>query len=339
MNINVIGLDIAKNVFHLIGLNQAGKVQLKKKLKRAQMLNWFAQQAVCTICMEACGSAHYWARELEKLGFEVKLLPAQHVKAFVQGSKNDYNDALAIAEASQRPKLHKVRIKTLDQQDKQALQRMRTGSINDRTALCNQVRGLLAEYGLVIPRGVSQLRKALPTLLEDADNGLTDFFRELLARKWQQLRELDEHIQAYNQKLQEASQHCEPIQRLQSIPGFGPVTANSFYCEITDGQAFRCGRDVSAYLGLVPRQHTSGDKTVLLGITKRGNKHLRSLLIHGARAALSQAAGKEDALSRWAIKLAERRGFNKAVVALANKLARIGWAVLARGETYEARMA
>lgn len=337
MNISVIGLDIAKQVFHVVGLNRAGKLQLRKKLKRNQVLAWFAQQPACTVSMEACGGSHYWGRELEKLGFTVNLIPAQHVKPYVRGNKNDYNDALAIAEASQRPELRCVGIKTPGQQDRQALLRMRKSVVGDRTALCNQVRGLLTEYGIVLPQGITVLRKAIPRLLEDADNGLSNLFRELLAQKQQQLEELDGHIDAYDQKLKQAAQGCEAIQRLQTIPGFGVVVANSFYSEVGDGKAFRRGRDVSASLGLVPRQHTSGDKQVLLGISKRGDRHLRSLLVHGARSVMKYAAGKEDALSRWATKLAERRGYNKAIVALANKLARIGWAVLAKGGTYQTR--
>lgn len=191
----IIGLDISKNSFHLVGLDERrGKITFKKHLKRAQLLTWFANHEVCQVSMEACSSSHHWGRELQKLGHKIKLLPAQHVKAYVQGNKNDYNDATAIAEATNRPRIHEVPLKTIEQQDRQAIQRMRKQAVTDRTALCNQTRGLLAEYGIVLPKGVHILSKALPDILEDAENGLTDLFRQLLRERRQQLVELNEHI-------------------------------------------------------------------------------------------------------------------------------------------------
>jgi len=333
--ITTIGLDLAKNVFHLIGTDTKGHEVLKKQLKRAQLLPWFAQLPPCLIGMEACTGAQEWARRLRALGHDARLLPAQDVKAYVRGNKNDYNDARAIAEAVVRPRTRCVAVKTVAQQDVQALHRLRAMQVANRTALCNQLRGLLAEYGIVLPQGVATLRRRLPALLEEGESGLSPLFRQLLAQGYQQLQELDAHIAYYSRLLIEQTRIDEAELRLQTIPGFGPVVASAFHAAVGDGQAYRRGRDVSASLGLVPRQHSSGGQAVLLGISKRGDSYLRSLLVHGARAALRQAHRKQDRLSRWATRLKAERGTNKAAVALANKLARIGWAVLRQHTVYE----
>jgi transposase len=264
------------------------------------------------------------------------LIPPQYVKPYVRGNKNDYNDALAIAEAVVQPQMRFAAIKTVAQQDIQALHRLRERRIAERTALCNQVRGLLGEYGIVLPRGVVSLRRRLPELLEDAGNGLSELFRRLLAQCDQQFGELDAHIDGYTRELKRQSRQSAVCQRLETIPGYGPIVASVFYSVVGDGSAYRRGRDVSAAVGLVPRQHSSGGKENLLGISKRGDRYLRSLLIHGARSVVRQAAGKDDRLSRWINRVKAARGYNKAVVALANKLARIGWAVLAHNTTYQA---
>jgi transposase len=334
--VTTVGLDLAKQVFHVVCCDAHGKVVGKRMLRRAQVLRYFANLPVALVGMEACGGAHYWARELQALGHAVKLLPARSVKAFVQGNKNDYNDALAIAEAVVRPEMRAVAVKTAAQQDIQALHRMRQQCVATRTRLCNQLRGLLGEYGMVLPRGVGSLRRRLPALLEDAENGLSTFFRRLLAEGYQQLRALDEHIATYDTEVVQHSRQDDACQRLRTIPGFGPIVASVFHSQVGDGQAYRRGRDVSAAMGLVPRQHSSGGKTVLLGISKRGDRQLRSLLVHGAQAVVRQAAHKDDRLSRWVNRLKAQRGHNKAVVALANKLARIGWAVLHNRSTYQA---
>ena len=271
-----------------------------------------------------------------QLGHQVKLLPAQYVKAYVRGNKTDYHDALAIAEASRVPEMRTVAVKTVAQQSIQALQRFRQSTVADRTALCNQIRGLLGEFGIVIAQGVPALRKALPVLLEDAENGLSDVFRRALALKYEQLCQLDKMINALTEQIQQEAQHHEPVQRLQTIPGFGPLTAMAFYSAVGDGKAFACGRDVSASIGLVPRQYSSGGKPMLLGISKRGDSRLRCLLVHGARSVIHHASKKTDTLSCWVMRLAERRGKNKATVALANKLARIGWAVLTQQQPFQA---
>ena len=235
---------------------------------------------------------------------------------------------------TKRPDLRLVTVKTVEQQDVQALHRLREARVAERTALSNQVRGLLAEYGIVFAQGVRVLRQQLPELLEDGENGLSDFFRRLLADCYRQLQEIDTHINFYTQTLKRHAQHNEAVQRLQTAPGFGPIVASVFQAFVGNGQAFRKGRDVSAALGLVPKQHSSGGKTVLLGISKRGDRYLRSLLIHGARAVVRLAANKDDKLSRWIKQLKSKRGFNKAAVALANKMARIGWAILRQETVY-----
>lgn len=339
MEITTTGLDLAKNVFHVVGLNRSGKMQMRKKLKRAQVLPYYANLPACVVAMEACASAHYWARELAKSGHTVKLLPARYVKAYVQGNKNDYNDALAIAEAACRPNARLVSPKTIAQQDIQALHRLREGVMRQRTGVINRLRGLLAEYGIVIPRGTSRLRSAIPAILEDADNGLTMFFRSLLSHAYTQLQELEEHIKHYDKEVKSVVRQDKSAQLLQSIPGYGPVISSLYGSVVGDGKAFKRGRDAAAFIGLVPRQHSSGDKAVLLGISKRGDRYLRALMIHGARSVMKNAHGKDDRLSRWAVALEQRRGRNKATVALANKLARIGWAVLTSGKPYEAKIA
>jgi len=333
--ITTIGLDLAKNVFHVVCCDEHGKVVKKKMLKRFQVLNYFANLPTCLVGMEACASAHHWARELGALGHQVKLIPPQYVKPYVRGNKNDYNDALAIAEAVIRPEMHFVAVKTPEQQDIQALHRLREKRLQERTALCNQLRGLLAEYGLILPKGVNILRRRLPELLEDGENGLSDLFRRLLAQSYQQLQELDGYIDFYTQEMKRQSQQDEACQRLQTIPGYGPIVASVFHSVVGNDEAYRRGRDVSASLGLVPRQHSSGGKEVLLGISKRGDRYLRSLLVHGARSVVIQATKKDDRLSRWINKVKAERGFNKAVVALANKMARIGWAVLVNKNVYQ----
>jgi len=329
-----VGLDLAKSVFHVVGIDGHSKQLFRKPLRRAQVAAWFAQQPVCRIGMEACSSAHYWARTLKVLGHEVKLVAPQHVKAFVRGQKNDYNDAAAIAEAVNHGQMHFVPIKSAAQLDLQALQRLRSRLIRERTGLSNQLRGLLAEHGIVLPVSLRVLRQRLPELLEDADNGLSVLFRRLLQLGWQHLLQVDAQVATLDRELAQAVQQDEACQRLLTIPGFGPVVACGFSVAVGDGRDYRRGRDVSASLGLVPRQHSTGGKPKLLGISKRGDGVLRSQLIQGARSVLTHAEGKDDALCRWALKVRAERGFNKATVAVANKLARIGWAVLRQQTIY-----
>ncbi len=336
MDITTVGLDLAKNVFHIVGMDAQGKERVKKRLSRSQVLKYFANAPRCRIGLEACASAHYFGRELTRLGHEVKLIPPQYVKAHLRGQKNDYNDARAISEAVRSPGMRFVEIKTVARQDMQSLVRLREGVIQSRTALANRLRGLLGEYGIAIPQGIGALRRAIPGVLEDAGNGLNEVFRRLLAQGQTQLGELDAHIDALTAQLAAAAREDERVERLQTVPGYGPIVASVFVSAVGDGHQYRRGRDAAAALGLVPRQHSSGGKNVLLGITKRGDRYVRSLLIHGARSVVIAAKGRDDALSRWINRLRETRGINKATVALANKMARIGWAIVHNGGRYQA---
>ena len=334
MKITTIGLDIAKSVFHLFAVNKMGRFVKKKQLRRKQVLAYMAKIEPCMIAMEACGGANYWARELMALGHQVRLIAPQYVKPYVKGNKNDYNDAEAIAEAAQRPNMRFVPIKSVEQQDIQNVHRQRERIKKERTALVNQTRGLLAEYGIVIHKGVAAVRKALPEILEDAENGLTVLSRELFAELLDELRGLDERFAHCERRIKSLNQDNEVCQRLDEILGIGPITASATYAAVGNGKEFKNGRHYSAWLGLVPGQHSTGGKTTLLGISKRGNAYLRTLYIHGARAVLRHCANKQDRFSRWAQSVLARRGHNKACVAVANKIARMAWVIMAKGESY-----
>lgn len=334
MNNSVVGLDIAKNVFHLYSVGDEGQV-LKKKLRRREVLAYFANYPESLIGIEACGSSHHWARELIKLGHQVILLNARYVKSFVVGNKNDYNDAAAIFDAVTRPNKRVVAIKTIEQQDIQLAHRIRQELVDKRTALVNQTRGLLSERGIVIHQGINQVRKQLPLILEDAENGLTPLSRELFAEQYEKLLALDADIKAHDRRIGRLCQANELSKRFLEVPGIGELTATLAVSDIGTGKGYRRSRDYAASLGVVPRQHSSGGKQVYLGISKRGNRRLRTLLIHGARAVVKNCAGKTDKLSLWLQGLVERRGFNKAAVALANKNARILWTMASKGEAYK----
>lgn len=338
MKITTIGLDIAKSVFHLYAVNKMGRYVTKKQLKRHQMTRYFARLEPCLVAMEACGSANHWARQLKSLGHEVKLIAPQYVKPYVKGNKNDYNDAEAIAEAAQRPTMRFVPIKSIEQQDIQNLHRQRERLKKARTALSNQVRGLLAEYGIVINKGVAAVRKGLPDILEDAENDLTMRSRELFAELLEELRILDERFKHSDKQIELSNRGNETCERLEAILGVGPLIASGTYAAAGDGKDFVNGRHFSAWLGLVPGQHSTGGKPKLLGISKRGNAYLRTLYIHGARSVLQHSESKTDRFSLWAQALKERRGHNKACVAVANKMARMAWVIMARGETYRPAM-
>ena len=330
--ITAVGLDTSKHVFHAMGFNQAGKMHLRKKLRRTQVLKFFAQLPPTVVGLETCGGSHYWARELEKLGHTVRLIPARDVRALRRGQKNDFNDARAIAEALGRPEQRFVPIKQLIDHDYQLLQRLRRGYVDARTAQGNRLRGLLAEYGLIVPKGLAALRRRVPEILEDADNDLSAVVRHLLHQGLEHLRHLDEQIAICNQQMQEQLQGDEVAQRLLAEQGFGPVLTSCWRARIGDGRWFRRGREVSASVGLVPRQHTTGGRPQLLGITKSGDKELRTLLVHAARSVVRHAHKKDDELSRWICQVMARRGIHKATVALANKMARRAWAITVYGD-------
>ncbi len=335
MKIIRIGLDLAKNVFQVHGVDLQGKTGLRRQLRRNQMLEFFRKQPPCLIGMEACASAHYWARTLITMGHEVKLLAPQFVKPYVKGNKNDANDAEAICEAVGRPNMRFVPVKTVEQQDIQALHRIRQELVHQRTAKINQIRGLLGEYGIVAEQRVTALRKRLPEILEDAENGLTVDFRALLDGLREDLVNLDARITTMDQAIQKLAQEHAGAKRLQQLRGIGPITATALIAAIGNGSMFERGRDAAAWCGLVPGQHSSGGKDRLLGISKRGDAYLRTLLIHGARAVIKTAAGKDDRLSQWLQSLCSRRNKNIAAVALANKTMRMAWALLTREHDYD----
>jgi len=334
MTIARVGVDLAKLVFQIHGVNRAEKVQQRKQLRRSQVLGYFGKLEPCLIGMEACSGAHYWARELSKLGHDVRLMAPQFVKPYVKSGKNDANDAEAICEAVGRPTMRFVAIKTVEQQVIQAEHRIRSRLVKSRTALTNEIRGFLAEFGVVVAKSLGPLRRALPELLEDAENGLPGDFRVLLLGLSEELRALDERIAVFDARIAQAAREDDRIKRLLEIDGIGPITASALVAAVGDATQFNSGRDMSAWFGLTPQQHSSGGKSRLGRISKRGDKYIRMLLVHGARAALKAAENKEDGRSRWVKNLADRRNKNIATVALANKNTRIAWSILSRGESY-----
>ncbi len=334
MNISRIGIDVAKNVFQLHGVDRRGKVVWKRRLKRDQWLKAVMDYAEpgCEMGMEACGGAHHWARELEARGFTVKLIAPQFVKPYVKSNKNDANDAEAICEAMSRPNMRFVTIKSVAQQDIQATHRIRSELMTQRTAKSNQIRGLVAEYGLVAPLTLRALRTAIPCWLEDADNGLTTHFRSLLHGVWTDLVALDDRVLDLDRQIEKLANSNEVTRRLQQLRGVGPMVATALVATVGNAKQYHRGRQMAAAIGLTPRQHSSGGKDRLLGISKRGDVYLRTLLVHSARAVVFQAKHKDDRLSRWVTGIAQRRHPNVAAVALANKTARMAWAML-RNET------
>jgi transposase len=335
MKIKRIGVDLAKNVFQLHGVDCADQVVWQRRLNRETWLMALFKKLEpgCDVGMEACTGAHHWGRLLEARGYHVKLIAPQFVKPYVKSNKNDANDAEAICEAMSRPSMRYVKVKTVAQQDIQAAHRIRSELVAHRTAKANQIRGLVAEYGLVAPQQVQALRKAIPVWLEDADNGLTPQFRRLLNGLWEDLKTLDNRIGELDQEIKLIAVNNPVATRLQSLIGVGPMVATALIAAVGDGQQFANGRQMAASLGLTPKQHSSGNKQRLLGITKRGDSYLRSLLVHGARSAVYNARHKEDRLSRWITSLTARRHANVAAVALANKTVRMAWAML-KNETH-----
>jgi transposase len=319
MKVTTIGIDLAKNVFQLHGVDERGKTVLRKALKRAEMLHALVNQPPCLIGMEACSSAHHWARKISELGHTVKLMAPQFVKPYVKTNKNDARDAEAICEAVRRPNMRFVPIKNVEQQALLALHRARQGFVAARTAQANQIRGLLAEFGIVIPKGIRFVQSQLPDILEDAENGLPGVSRELFARLFQHLRELNVQVKELEDQIKAGHRESAASCRLEAIPGIGPLTASALVASIGDAKAFKNGRQLAAWLGLVPRQYSSGGKERLLGISKRGDTYLRTLLIHGARSALLGAKRRGGLAHSWLLRLLERRNHNIAAVALANK--------------------
>ncbi len=336
MKLKRIGVDLAKSVFQVHGVDSHEQVAVKKRLRRSQMFDFFRQIEPCIVAMEACGSAHYWARELEKLGHHVRIISPQFVKPYVKGGKNDANDAEAICEAASRPTMRYVATKTAEQQSGQALHRVRRRLVKARTALVNEIRGLLSEFGIVTPtKGIAACRRMLADVVEDGENDLPWQMRELLSHLSEELVQQDTHIAKLDMQIKEQCAQDERIKRLMAIEGIGPISASAIVSAIGDARQFKSGRDLAAWLGVVPNQHSSGGKDRLGKISKRGDSYLRTLLIHGARAVISTSQNKEDRKSQWIKGIITRRNKNIATVALANKNARVIWAMLSRGECYQ----
>jgi transposase len=334
--IKFVGIDLAKRSFHLYAVDGEGRAVLSRKLTRSRLSAVVAQLPACTIAMEACGSAHHWARVFRTFGHEVRLIAPQFVKPYVKSNKNDAADAEAICEAAQRPGMRFVAVKTVEQQDIQAIHRMRSLAVQQRTAQINQIRGLLLEYGLEVAQGRAAIQRRLPEILEDADNGLSERFRAEVHELAEELRHLNERVAHYDEQIEQIARGDAQARALMTIPGLGAKGATALLAAVgEDPQLLKNGRGLAAWLGLVPRQHSTGGRERLLGISKRGDVYLRNLLIHGARAVLRCIERKEDPTSRWATALKARRHTNVAVVAMANKIARIAYAVIVTGKPYD----
>jgi len=334
MKITTIGVDLAKNVFQVHGVDKRGKTVLRKQLRREQVSAFFANLPPCLVGMEACGGAHHWARSLQRYGHTVRLMAPQFVKPYVKTNKNDVADAEAICEAVARPNMRFVAIKSVEQQAILAVHRVRQGFVKARTAQSNQIRSLLGEFGLVIPRGICHVVPRVPALLERAGDELPLAFRHLIERLLSHLKELDRQVQEFETQIKAWHRSSELSQRLEKIPGIGPLGASALVASIADARSFENGRQLSAWLGLVPRQSSSGGRPTLLGMSKRGDVYLRTLLIHGARAAILAARRKPVLENAWLARLLGRRHANVAAVALANKNARTVWALLAHDREF-----
>ncbi|MGK3126453.1 IS110 family transposase [Candidatus Pantoea formicae] len=336
MDIAFMGIDLAKNVFQLCGLNHAGKPVYTRRVERKILLQTLVNLPACLIGIEACTGAFYWQREFEKLGHKVKIISPQYVKPFIRGQKNDGNDAQAIAVALMQPTMQFVPPKSPEQQDIQALHRARQRIVNHRTATICQIRGLLLDRGISIGTAMSRARRAVPLILEDGENGLSIRMRKTIAELYELFIDLEKRINFFDKEIETVFRQSAECQRIAKVKGIGPKTATAVVAAIGNGQEFKNGRHFAAWLGLVPRQHSSGDRRVLMNITKKGDKYLRTLLIHGARAVVRVATNNNDgSLNQWVNQLKERRGFNKTTVAVANKNARIIWSILRHETEYQ----
>lgn len=336
MKVTLIGIDLAKSIFQVCGVNPAGKAVFNRQVRRNKLMKLLSEYPDVIIAMEACSGSNYWGRELEKQGVKVMLIPPQHVKPFVKGNKNDRNDAFAITEAASRPGLQFVTPRSLAQTDTMLVHKILERQVGERTTLINQLRGLLNEYGIVVASGKERLRHALPYLLEEADNGLTVISRHYLQRQLAEWNALDEAIKELEEAIKQQVKKSEQARRLMKIKGVGTRIASAVEAFMGNGSGYQNGRHFSANLGLVPKENSSGGKQKLGRITKRGNRYLRHLLIQGAWSVIRYAGCGNDRLSQWAKQLIERRGKHKAAIAVANKLARIIWAISYHQTEYKA---
>ncbi len=335
MNVTLIGIDLAKNIFQICGVNQAGKSIFNRAVKRKDLLKVLADFPDATIAMEACSGSNYWGRSLEEIGRVVRLIPPNFVKPFVKGNKNDRNDAFAITEAARRPNVNFVKPRSVEQTDMMMLHKIRQRRVAARTALTNQLRGILSEYGIILRVGMSPLKLGLDGIIEDAENGLSLSIRALLSDLQREWQTLDVCITQLDKEIKQQAKYNPSAKRLMTLKGVAEKTATALVAFAGDGKAYKNGRHFSANIGLVPKEHSSGGKQNLGGITKRGNRYLRTLLVQGAWSVVRNAQYNNDRLSRWAIKLVERRGKHKAAVAVANKLARISWSMLYHQTEYQ----
>jgi transposase len=334
MNVASIGIDLGKTTFHLVALGERNKVVVRKKFSRATLLTYTANLPAALIGLEACAGAHFLGSALRAQGHQVRLIPAQFVKPYRKSNKNDFIDAEAIAEAVTKQNMRFVQIKTQEQLDWQAMHRVRDRLMQRRTALINEIRGFLLERGLTFAARPIYLRKNLPTVIEDAEQNLSPLLRWLLDRLWQEWKQTEIDIKAITNEIERISNDDARCRRLRQIPGFGPLVSTATVAAIGNGAAFRRGRDFAAWVGVVPRQYSTGGKQRLYGISKRGNVYLRRMLIHGARAVLLRVKYDTGGFGQWVHRLAQRAPRNKVVVAIANKLARMAWAVLSSGKEY-----
>lgn len=334
--ITLLGIDLAKNVFQLIGLDKHHKEVLKKRVSRNKLEEYIETLPRCTILMESCGGSNHWGRTFRARGHEVKLISPQHVTPYVANHKNDYKDTEAILEAGTRPRTKFVSIKTIEQQDMQSILRIRERLVGNRVSLSNQLRGLLLEYGIDIAQGFSHLKKKIPELLEVGNEQLSAQMKEVVSDCYEEFQGLSDKIEAYNKRIDNISTQHESCRLLRSIPGIGPIASLALYAALGNGSQFKSGREMAAHIGLVPKQHSSGDRQVLLGITKKGHADLKQVLIHGARAVVLYAKKKTDWRSEWINRLSQRKHTNVVATAVANRTARIAWAVLRSCKPYDA---
>jgi transposase len=335
MQMASLGIDLGKTTFHLVALGERNKVLVRKKFSRAQLLAYTAKIPSALIGIEACAGSHFMGAKLREQGHEVRLIPAQFVKPYRKSNKNDFQDAEAIAEAVRKENMRFVPIKTQEQLDIQGMHRVRDRLVQRRTVLINEIRGFLLDRGITFAADPQHLRKNLPAVIEDAEQNLTPRLRWLLDRMWQEWKQLELNIETMSDELERISEENELCRRLRKIPGFGPLVSTATVAAIGNGAAFPCGRDFAAWVGVVPRQYSTGGKQKLLGISKRGNRYLRRMLIHGARAVLFRVKYDTGGFGEWFRRLAQRAPRNKVVVAIANKLARMAWAVLSSGKEYQ----